>query len=70
MIDTQVTLSFETEEHRDFECPICQDSGWLEIIEENEAGIRLVRCICHLPTWGQDDYHLLSLEYLDYHPLV
>jgi len=53
MVKEDLALAPEIEEHKDFECPICQDSGWLEILEENETGIRLVRCICRLPTWGQ-----------------
>jgi len=72
MTNTKVDLALasEIEGHRDFECPVCQDSGWLEILEENETGIRLVRCICCLPTWGQEEYYLPSLEYLDYLPLA
>jgi len=64
-----LALASEIEEHKDFECPICQDSGWLEILEGNETGIRLVKCICRLPAWGQQEYYFPPLEYFDYRPI-
>jgi len=70
MINTQVAAADETEEHKDFECPICQDSGWLEILDGNERGLRLVKCICRLPVWEQQEYYLPLLEYLNYQPVV
>jgi len=65
-----LALASEIKGHKDFECPICQDSGWLEASEGNKTGIRLVKCICRLPAWGQQEYCLPFLEYLDYHPIV
>jgi hypothetical protein len=70
MIKGNLALTSEIEGHKDFKCPICQDSGWLEVSEGNETGIRLVKCVCRLPAWGQEEYYLHPLEYLDYHPVV